>query len=214
MTHESVAIAIFARAPEPGKSKTRLIPRLGSDGAARLHERMIRQAIEAAQAASIGPVTLFCAPDAAHPFLAGCSRDYGIALRSQATGDLGTRMLAAFEALAPQPVLLIGTDLPALTPALLRLCAEALEDHDAVFLPAEDGGYGLVGLRRPQSSLFHQMTWSTPTVMTETRQRLRAAGLRWSEPATIWDVDRPEDIDRLLAAGLLPGWHPEESGAG
>ena len=70
---------------------------------------------------------------------------------------------------------------------------------DAVFLPAEDGGYALVGLQRPIASLFVGIEWGTERVMEETRARLRAAALKWSEPAILWDVDRPKDVARLLA---------------
>ena len=77
---------------------------------------------------------------------------------------------------------------------------------DAVFLPAEDGGYGLVGLVRPVPEIFRDMSWSTDRVMAETRERLRGLGLVWREPAEIWDVDRPGDAARLAASGLLAGW--------
>ncbi|MBL8450164.1 MAG: DUF2064 domain-containing protein [Dechloromonas sp.] len=82
-------------------------------------------------------------------------------------------------------------------------CADALRSgQDAVFLPAEDGGYVLVGLRRPQPRLFADIEWGTERVMAQTRDRLRELGLLWSEPRTLWDVDRPEDLDRLRAMGL------------
>jgi glycosyltransferase A (GT-A) superfamily protein (DUF2064 family) len=100
-------------------------------------------------------------------------------------------------------VLVIGTDCPALTPDHLRAAAVILRGGtDAVVIPAEDGGYVLIGARQAEISLFRDMTWSTPQVMEETRRRLRQAGLAWQEPATLWDVDRPEDIDRLRACDL------------
>ena len=68
--------------------------------------------------------------------------------------------------------------------------------------PAEDGGYALIGMRTPQPALFSDMPWSTPGVMDETRQRLRALGLTWREPATLWDVDLPQDLERMRAIGL------------
>ena len=70
---------------------------------------------------------------------------------------------------------------------------------DAVVFPAEDGGYVLIGTRRPEPALFSDMRWSTPGVMDETRRRLRQLGLTWQEPVTLWDVDLPEDLDRLRA---------------
>jgi hypothetical protein len=72
-----------------------------------------------------------------------------------------------------------------------------------VVLPAEDGGYVLIGTARPQPVLFAGVEWGTERVMAQTRECLRAAGLRWCEPATLWDVDRPADLARLAAL------HPE-----
>ena len=195
-----VGIAILARAPAAGAVKTRLIPRLGAEGAAALHARLVRHAIATAVAAKLGKVTLWCTPNRHDRFFATCAAGYGIALRTQPPGDLGERMLAAFWNRSPQ--LLIGADCPALTPEHLREAAAALEDEDAVFLPAEDGGYVLVGLRRPVYELFTGMEWGVDTVMAETRQRLSALGLTSSEPAVLWDVDRPEDYERLVREGL------------
>jgi hypothetical protein len=71
-----------------------------------------------------------------------------------------------------------------------------IDGADAVFQPAEDGGYVLVGLRQPQPALFHGMSWSTDQVMAETRARARETGLRVHELDTLWDVDRPQDLAR------------------
>jgi glycosyltransferase A (GT-A) superfamily protein (DUF2064 family) len=95
-------------------------------------------------------------------------------------------------------LLLIGTDCPALQPEDLRAAASALLDgEDAVVIPAEDGGYVLIGLRRPIPALFEGMAWGTDTVMSSTRRRLREIGMRWRELPTLWDVDRPADLARL-----------------
>ena len=81
--------------------------------------------------------------------------------------------------------------------------AEVLRDHaDAVVVPAEDGGYALIGMRTPQPALFSDMPWSTPLVMYETRRRLRTLGLPWHEPVTLWDVDLPQDLERMRGIGL------------
>ncbi|MDB5649427.1 MAG: hypothetical protein JWL62_947 [Hyphomicrobiales bacterium] len=194
-------IAVFARAPVAGAAKTRLIPRLGRQGAADLHARLVRHMLAQATDAGLGAVTLWCSPDAEHPFFAACGVRFGVGLVAQTGGDLGARMHAAFVA-AHGPLLLIGTDCPVLTPALLREAASALADGcDAVFCPAEDGGYGLVGLRAPCTLLFSEMPWGTEHVMAQTRVRLVQAGLSWHETAPVWDVDRPEDVDRLANWG-------------
>ncbi len=174
-----------------------------------LQARLVEQALRTAREAAVGPVTLWGAPDTRDPFFAHCKRVSGAGLFDQGGGDLGSRMLDAFERLAPAPVLLIGTDCPAMNPADLRVAADVLRSgSDAVFLPAEDGGYCLVGLARPVRRLFEGIAWGTDTVMSGTRATLRAVGLSWAEPATLWDVDRPEDVDRLLASGVLTGWVP------
>jgi rSAM/selenodomain-associated transferase 1 len=199
---EPVAVAVLAKAPTPGLAKTRLIPALGAGGAAKLAARLIARAVATAQVAALGPVTLWCAPDESDPQFAALQREHGVTLARQPDGDLGARMHAAFVA-ADRPALVIGTDCPALTTAHLREAAEALRGHDAVLVPAEDGGYVLIGLRRPCEALFSGMEWSVATVMDETRRRLRSLGLSWRELAPLWDVDTPEDVARLQRERLL-----------
>lgn len=198
-----VRMAVLAKAPVAGLAKTRLIPALGAAGAARLQRRLTRQTLATVQAAGLGPLTLWCAPDEQHRFFRALRRRCGVACRGQPAGDLGQRMLAAFcDAAAPGPLLLVGTDCPPLRPAHLRAAAAALlQGNDAVFIPAEDGGYVLVGLRQPQPALFEQMTWSTDQVMAQTRRRAQALGLQWRELAPLWDLDLPADLDRWRRAG-------------
>jgi rSAM/selenodomain-associated transferase 1 len=196
-------IAIFARAPIPGQCKTRLIPNLGADGAALLQEWMIHRALETARTAGTGPLQLWCSPDTSHPALWQLAERYRATLHEQHGNDLGERMHSTF-LLAQGPLLLMGTDCPSITSDDLRDCAAGLSQADAVFLPAEDGGYGLVGLNVPMPELFSGMQWSTPDVMSETRARMRTKNLAWYEIRTIWDVDEPEDYARLLASGILP----------
>lgn len=202
----STAIIVFARAPRPGAVKTRLIPVLGAAGAAALHGQLVRRAIETARAASPFRVELHGTPDVDDPFFLSCAGEYGVTLKAQAAGDLGARMAAAFGQglAAAQRVLLVGTDCPALTARHLRLAERALgEGHDAVFAPCEDGGYALIGLRRAEPKIFDSIAWGGDSVMAETRARLRQIGWTWRELETLWDVDRPEDYQRLLTSGLL-----------
>jgi len=196
-----VQVAVLAKAPVPGLAKTRLIPALGAPAAARLQRRLTCAALQTAHAAGLGAVTLWCAPHAQHRFFRALHKTCGVTCQVQAGGDLGARMHAAFRVHCVHgPLLLTGTDCPPLTPAHLRRAAQALLDgDDAVFYPAEDGGYVLVGLRQPQAVLFQDMTWSTDTVMTQTRQRAHGAGLRLREFETLWDVDVPADLLRWRA---------------
>ncbi|MFG1313149.1 MULTISPECIES: TIGR04282 family arsenosugar biosynthesis glycosyltransferase [Hyphomicrobiales] len=198
--HPSATVVIFAKAPVAGFAKTRLIPRLGPEGAARLQADLISRTIRTAVDAGIGPVHLWCAPDCTHPAFADLACQYPIMLREQRSGTLGDRMHGAFLAEAGEgPVLLIGVDCPPLGVEHLRVCARELARKDAVYLPAEDGGYVLVGLRRPDPHVFADVPWGGAAVMEITRQRLRQRNLSWTEPATLWDLDRPEDFERWEA---------------
>jgi rSAM/selenodomain-associated transferase 1 len=199
---EPVAVAILAKAPLPGLAKTRLAPALGADGAARLQAKFIEHVVTTAQAAAVGPVTLWAAPDRDHPVFQTIAALLGVALAVQPEGDLGARMMAAIAA-ANGAAIVVGTDCPALTPDHLRTAARALNDGvDVVIVPVDDGGYGLIGMQRPEPALFTDMTWSTSSVMAETRRRLTRLGLSWREPARLWDVDVPADLQRLAGAGL------------
>jgi len=199
---QAVQVAVLAKAPIAGLAKTRLIPALGARGAARLQRQLTRGAVRSALDARLGPVTLWCTPHAQHRFFRALHETTGVNCLVQSSGDLGDRMHTAFRLHCAQgPLLLIGTDCPVLRPAHLRKAARALIDgDDAVFYPAEDGGYVLVGLRRPQPALFDAMTWSTPEVMTQTRAR--SQGLRVREFETLWDVDVPDDLARLDALNI------------
>ena len=195
----STVVIVFAKAPVPGLAKTRLIPALGAAGAAALAERLLLQATAAAVAAQLGPVELCVTPDTRHNSFQALAQQHGLSLAEQGEGDLGQRMQRALQRQLRHhnQVLLMGTDAPALDAALLRVAAARLHGCDAVFVPALDGGYALVGLSRPQPGLFTGMSWSTPQVMQDTRERARAAGLRWAETTAVADIDLPADLHHL-----------------
>ena len=193
-------VLVFARAPTPGKAKTRLIPALGEEGAAALHRRLVLHCLRAARDSRLGPVELWCAPDARDPFFSECERRLGVSLHPQGEGDLGARMQRAFEsALArARRAVLVGSDIPALSSRYLRDAERALDGgYDAVIGPAEDGGYVLIGLSRCDRELFRDIPWGGPEVLAETRRRIAALSWRLSELPALWDMDRPEDLERL-----------------
>ena len=213
-TRPETALIVFARAPEPGRVKTRLVPLLGEKGAARLHARLVERTLETALAGGFDSVDLYCASRIDGIFFKRSQKRFGVRLRSQGRGDLGDRMYRAFErALRRHPyVVLIGSDCPALRPADLRAAARALrEGADAVLAPAVDGGYPLIGLRRVSRRLFDGVAWGGPQVMAQTRCRLKALRWRWRELRTLWDVDRPEDVARLRKSRLLAARTPARS---
>ncbi len=199
---------VFAKAPHAGAVKTRLIPLLGADGAAALHGQLLHRTLVTATNAGLGPVELHCAPDDSDPFLKACGRRYGVALAPQRGDDLGARLCHAFDdGLARHSkVIVVGSDCPVLTEQHLRDAYAALEqgDNDAVLVPAEDGGYALIGLNRCDARLFEDIAWGGDTVLAATRQRLKTLGWRWRELEMLWDIDRPEDYRRwsqLVSAG-------------
>ncbi len=191
------AVAIFAKAPVAGLAKTRLIPLLGAAGAARAQRGFALQTMGTVRAAGTGNSTLWCTPDTQHRFFRALSQRRGVNTMAQPVGDLGQRMAEAMErhfASTPQtPLLIVGTDCPVLTPAHLQQAADALQNADVVLIPAEDGGYVLIGLRKPVPEVFNGVAWSTPQVLFQTRERLRSAGSNWRELSTLWDVDEPAD---------------------
>ena len=192
---------IFAKAPTPGRVKTRLIPVLGENGAAELQRELIEATLRTAADAGLGAPELWCAPGPDDPFFVDCAEKHNIGLHTQRGGDLGLRMADALESAlaAGSPGLLIGCDCPALTPGYLREAAAALaEGNEAVFGQTEDGGYMLIGVARSHAAaLFEDIPWGTATVMQATRRRLRSGDWRWRELGLMWDLDRPEDLLRL-----------------
>jgi rSAM/selenodomain-associated transferase 1 len=197
----STTVMIFAKAPVPGTVKTRLIPVLGPVGAAQLAVRMLENALQIAADARLGPVQLYCAPDAEHPALRAAATHAGASRFAQGSGDLGERMRSAVAAalqLSPR-ALLLGTDCPALEAGILREADAALvAGSDSVFVPTADGGFALTGFRREAlaaiDEIFVEIPWSTSAVMSSTRDQLSRAGLRWTELATLVDVDEPADL--------------------
>jgi rSAM/selenodomain-associated transferase 1 len=196
MRKTKINIAILAKAPVAGLAKTRLIPTIGAHAAAVLQERLTERTVVTALEAGVGPVTLWCAPEMSHASFRELAARFPITLKPQAGGDLGARMLVAMTANAG-PTLVIGTDCPAFTADHLRCAAAALNDGaEVVLIPAEDGGYVLVGAPTPQPQLFSGINWGTATVMPETRARIAALGLTAVEFDSLWDVDTEADLAR------------------
>jgi rSAM/selenodomain-associated transferase 1 len=194
------AVIVFARAPLPGRAKTRLIPRLGPWGAARLQARLTQRALQTAIASRCGPVDLHCTPRTGHAFFLRERRDLGVTLEKQSGRDLGERMQRALaDALRKHRyAILIGVDAPELRAQDLRRALRLLRAGcDVVLAPAEDGGYALIGCRVAPRPVFEHIAWGGKDVYVRTVQRLSQLCLRWRALRTVWDVDRPEDVERL-----------------
>ncbi|HDZ48932.1 hypothetical protein LCGC14_0072990 [marine sediment metagenome] len=187
---------LLAKAPLAGQAKTRLAPLLGLEGAANAHADLVRHCVaNACTAMPAEKVTLWTALDHAHPLFIELREQFGVMLNAQPEGDLGARVRYALNS-TPGPSMLMGSDCPSITSALITICAQQLAEHDVVMLPAEDGGYGFVGTGQDYPALFEDIPWGTKNVLTTTKQRIAALGLHAVYPAIIWDVDRPEDWQR------------------
>lgn len=189
-------ILVFAKAPVPGRVKTRLIPALGAAGAAQLAQQMLEHTLSTARDAGIGPVELCASPAVSDPDWASYPLPDDLKTSAQGEGDLGERMARVSQrALALDArVLLIGTDCPGLSARHLREAAAALENHEAALYRAFDGGYPLLGLRAFHPSLFAAIPWSTSSVAELTLERMQALAWRVWLGETLTDIDEPADL--------------------
>ena len=200
-------IVVCAKAPLAGFVKTRLIPALGAQGAAALASRMLSHTLAQALAAGAQAVELCMSPAPSDAAWSSVELPQTVESSAQGEGDLGERMNRAMNrALAQQqgPVLLMGTDCPALSTAHILEAARQLEHHDAVLLPAADGGYVMIGLRAPCPRLFNDMAWSTPVVAYETLHRVASLGLRVWQGPVLHDIDEPADLQHLQHIFEMP----------
>lgn len=207
-------LVIFAKAPQPGAVKTRLIPALGADGAAALARAMLAHTLQQALTAGLDAVELCLSPAPGDPAWHGVLLPSGVTCTAQGDGDLGERMDRAMQralTLHAGPVLLIGTDCPELDSSHLREAARQLAHHDAVLQPVADGGYILIGLRAPCPAIFRHMAWSTSSVATDTLQRLTALGLSvWLGPV-LHDIDEAADLAHLPAGFTSPEYQAKSA---
>ncbi len=194
----SEQLIIFTRYPAPGKAKTRLIPVLGKEGAANLHRLMTQRTI--ARALSLQNSRQL----SVEIHYTGSSQQLmedwlgtEIVYHQQSEGDLGARMLAAFQKsfnLGIEKVAIIGTDCPKLKQQMLAKAFDDLSDKDLVLGPAKDGGYYLIGLRCLIPELFDGIHWGSNEVFADTLAIAKKLGLNIGILPTLVDIDRPEDL--------------------
>jgi hypothetical protein len=196
-------VAVLARAAIPGAAKTRLIPAVGAEAAAALQAHLTELALRRA-CATQQPVVLWLA-GAADPSVTRLARELGVEVRPQPDGDLGDRMLAALRhaEACDRNGIVIGTDCPAQSEADIQHAGALLAEVDVVLQPAHDGGYVMIGMARPCPEVFAEMPWGSDAVLAQTRERIRALGLRHAELPALPDLDRPEDIEVALARGWI-----------
>lgn len=198
-----VGIQLFGKMPRPHVSKTRLMPLLGPEGAAAAHARLLTHMVGVVRRwCGVAPdrrlVRLWCDPHPYFPFFSTLLPSE--CLRTQCGGDLGARMLRAVEVGLQEVdgVILLGGDVVSVDGGVLDGVEERLKVDDVVMGRAEDGGYGVLGLKVVAGGLFREMAWGTDGVAEETGRRLGELGCRWSEFGGVWDVDRPGDWARWV----------------
>ena len=191
-------LIVFTRFPEPGQSKTRLIPALGPAGAAELHRQMVEHTLRWAKDLREHiplSIEIRYAGRPLEPFQRWLGPTFSYA--EQGDGDLGQRMLRSLQdafRMNLKKVLLIGTDVPDLSANLIEGALILLNSSDLVLGPADDGGYYLIGLRRVIPQLFQGIPWGTEEVLRKTLHLAQAANLSYSLLPSLPDVDRPEDL--------------------
>lgn len=202
MSATDATLVLFARAPEPGRVKTRLAPLLTEEGAARLYRAFLEDAARAYLAPEIWSSVLAAEPDPDHPLLAPLFPPPWRRI-AQDGEALGARLRAAFEGefgRGAAAVLAVGSDHPALPGERLQKAFEKIsQGADAAVIPADDGGFCAIALssRASPARVFEAIPWSSASVLAVTLQRLAEAGLSVAILDSAYDVDRPEDIERL-----------------
>jgi len=194
----SCRLALFARLPIPGRVKTRLVPRLGPDGAARLHRRMTEHTLaRVAAGAREGAYTLEIRIEGGSVAEAATWLGAEFPIRLQGDGNLGDRLQRAMrEAFAEgaDRFAAIGADCPALEAEQVRRAFAALDTHDVALGPARDGGYWLAALRSDRPEIFEGIPWGTTHVAKRTLAAAAEASLTVHLLETLVDIDRPEDL--------------------
>src|SRR2546428_424026 len=198
-----VAVAIMAKAPKPGEVKTRLCPPLSLEEAASLYDCFLRDKV--AQVRALGGATGVIAftPDESRSLFEAIAP--GFRLIAQRGADLGSRLLNSLGALLREGyvgAVAIDSDTPNLPTEYLRQAVDVLSRSatDVVVGPADDGGYYLIGVRQAWPTLFDAMPWSTPEVLPETLGRAHAAGLQVQCLPAWFDVDTPQEPERLVVS--------------
>ena len=196
---DSPAVAVFARAPEPGKAKTRLLPLLGPEGAAAFQAALLADALR--KVASLSGIAryLFVLADGRLGLAKRIQGNRAYIPAGQRGKDLGERLRQAFHRMLRRHwrVLVIGTDSPELSPRVLRQALDELLWCDAVLGPCPDGGYYLIGLRRLRKGLFHGVRWGTRFAFGDTLRNLIEGHFSCSILEPLLDIDRPGDFYRL-----------------
>ena len=185
------SLIIMAKPPIMGKVKTRLAKGIGDENALVVYQNLLGHTLQIAKKSSVEP-TIFATEES--PFFGECGFDQYL----QSDGDLGKRMeLACRQMLSSvQKVIIIGTDCPDISHKHIDEANNLLDSHDVVFGPCEDGGYYLLGLKKPHKELFIDLPWSTDSLLALTMNRCEEAGIKTALLGELSDVDTIDDLKK------------------
>jgi rSAM/selenodomain-associated transferase 1 len=194
-------LVLFTRYPAPGQTKTRLIPALGPEDAARLSRRIVERLLKRLERLPAGNI------DEIEVRFHGATKPqmqswlgHGFRFVEQGQGDIGEKMARAFREAAADDVaqtVLCGSDIPQLDDRIIMSAFTALARSDVVLGPARDGGYYLIGLKQPADDLFCGICWSTETVLEQTKTAIARKKLRYCLVDALSDLDVPADLQLL-----------------
>ena len=192
------AILVFSKAPVAGQVNTRLVPYITAQQAALLHEELTRDRLQMCTSAGVCDVQLWCSPDTSHRFFIDCQHRYGVPLLQQRGNDLGERMSNALKTMlgSYDKIVIIGSDAPMLGMDTIDAAFKALTNRETVMVPAEDGGYVLLGATVQHDEMLKGVPWGTEKVLTSTLDNLARLNFDYALVGKSWDVDRPEDLER------------------
>lgn len=199
-------LQLFMKAPVPGLVKTRLCPPLSLPQAATVHRQMCEQLCEQLKLIPGVVTEVWAGGEMAHPFFTDLLSRFAVSLHEQASGDLGARMQGAFHAglSRAERVVIVGGDCLSVDERCVTEALQVLrEPDDAVLVPADDGGYVLVGVREVRDGLFDGVAWGSDLALAQTVKNFRTLGYRVTQLAPRWDIDTYADLVRHAPA-LLP----------
>ena len=207
MINPDCVVLVFSKAPVPGNVKTRLLPALSANAAARLYRELLERTLCTVTSNARWHTQLWCTPVTDDPCFIECRDKYQLQLRLQSGSDIGERMYRAIAANLPQyqSLLLVGCDCPELQSADLETARDKLANgYDIVLGPATDGGYWLIGLRKHEPRLFEGIPWSTDTVFCETLKRAKEMRLSVHQLRERRDIDTETDWLAFAKAHEIP----------
>jgi len=196
-----IPLLVFAKAPVPGKVKTRLQSHCTAEQAAAIARILLESTLEKVCKFWPGPVLISTWLDETHPALMALAEEHKVEIVSQVNGDLGTKMRESFFDYG-YPMAIIGSDAPHIKPDSLVEAHQILASGNSVIGPSDDGGYYLIGLNEGADTIFEDHSWGDDSVLSSTLSKCDSIGLSPNQLEPLQDIDTWSDL--LAAKGEVP----------